>query len=141
MRTARLVALMCEQHEQTLRILNKLMRRTEHIMIDLQALKDAQATLAADIVALRSVGDGVVVVLDNQHAQLVDLAAQIAALTDSTDVQKDIDALVEQTKSLATQVEETSAEVTAAVTANTVAATEPAPVPVPETDPVPVPSE
>lgn len=131
MRTARLVTLMCEQHEQTLRILNHMHRRMEHIMIDLQALKDAQATLAADIVALRSVGDGVVAVLDNQHAQLVDLAAQIAALTNSTDVQKDIDALVEQTKSLATQVEETSAEVTAAVTANTAAAGEPVPEPVP----------
>lgn len=92
-------------------------------MADLSRLLEAQARVASDVTKLRGVIPAVIVLLTNQKQQLVELAAQIAALQ-TADNQPAVDDLVAQTNALADQVEATTADVAAATVANTAAAGE-----------------
>jgi len=108
----------------------------EAIMTDLSKFQAEQARLVAAVTALRSVAAGVGAVVFAQVKQLHDLADQIAALQAGTVTQADIDAFADKTHDLADSVEAGTGEVTAAVTAGTVAAPPPVSVAPPVAAPV-----
>jgi dihydrodipicolinate reductase len=102
-----------------------IMTKMEDYMVDFSKLVDAQAHLATEVEALRSVTAGVTTVLQNQSAQLHDLADQIATLKAGSVSQADLDSVVAGTNALADKVDATAADVTAAIKAGTPAAAEP----------------
>jgi hypothetical protein len=104
------------------RRLSHIQRLMEVLMVDFSKVKAEQARLIDEVTALRSVAVGVGVVVLSQAGQLHDLADQIAQLKAGAVSQEDIDALASSTHDLADSVEAAKGDVTAAVTANTVAA-------------------
>lgn len=94
---------------------------TEKIMLNLEALKAANADLREKVTSLETATAGVVS-LEKQHAQqLKDLAAQLDAIKNlPTDQQQsEIDALAQSARDLAAEVDAKAKETAAAVTEGT----------------------
>jgi TolA-binding protein len=111
----------------------------ETIMLNLQGLTAANATLVEKITDLETVTSGVVALQKQSAQQLRDLAAQIEALKASAGnpetQQAEIDTLAQATRDLATDVETKAKAAAAALVENTDASDEHTNEPVPE--PVP----
>lgn len=95
----------------------------EKIMLNLEGLKAANATLLEKIGGLETVTAGVVALQKQSAQQLRDLAAQIEALKATAgnpdQQQSDIDTLAQSTRDLATDVETKAKEAAAALVENT----------------------
>jgi TolA-binding protein len=104
----------------------------ETIMLNLQGLTAANATLVEKITDLETVTSGVVALQKQSAQQLRDLAAQIEALKASAGnpetQQAEIDTLAQATRDLATDVETKAKAAAAALVEHT---NEPVPEPVP----------
>lgn len=111
----------------------------EKIMLNLEGLKAANATLVEKITDLETATAGVVALEKQRGQQLRDLAAQIEALKATAgnpdQQQSDIDALAQAARDLATEVESKAKETAAAIVEGTDAESEKTTEPVPE--PVP----
>ena len=111
----------------------------EKIMLNLDGLKAANATLVEKITGLETVTAGVVALEKQRAQQLRDLGAQIEQLKASAgnpDTQQaEIDALAQAARDLATDVESKAKEAAAAITGGTESEGEHTNEPVPE--PVP----